>query len=213
MAEYSIENLPEELKNLYKKAITAYDRKNLDYCIELASRALREKFDFKEARKLLHLAKKDKYSQKPRGIAGRLFACFAAIPKYIKAAFLKIKSDYKASIEGLEDALGINPYDEYALKKMASLFLLLNLRDNALYIYAEAYQLRPGDIEVLRNMAGLYHKKGKTEKAKDFYKKILVVKPHDYEAEKAIKDLDIIKTIEKSFSDQDDGEFEIKRDL
>ena len=96
---------------------------------------------------------------------------------------------------------------------MAELFLKNNLIEQALFIFEETYKLNPHDIGTLKNLGAIYKKRGSIEKSKFFYREVLKFKPDDFAAEKYLRDLDALKTIEKDFKDTDIGDFEIKKDL
>ena len=94
----NIENLPPDIKNNYQKAISAFDRKNYDYVINLLTQVLNLKFDFAEARHLLHLSRREKYKATPGSPLKNILCGIKNCVRYMNATLSENKGDLQGSI-------------------------------------------------------------------------------------------------------------------
>jgi len=213
MADKDLENLPSELKYCYQKALTAFEKKDFDYAIQISTQALDLKFDFKEARFILHMCKREKAGSAKTGFIKTALNTLKDTVFYIQALVSRFDGAPERQIEKYEKLLTHEPNNKHILHLMAAVFMKNSLQEPARFIFEEIYAIDPKDVIALRNLGKLYYKKGLIEKSRSMYKKLLGLKSNDFEAEKALKDLDALKTIEQSFKDKDTGSFEIRTDL
>ncbi len=193
--------IPKEVQDYYNKGVEAVKRENYGYAVELFGSALALKQDFGEARYYLWLSlwEKQKRQSDPIKIKATLAKVLGALLMLRAVARKKSGRTWEA-IYQLEKAMKVNPSDTAILKAMADCFLSEGQTLNAIKILEGVPQIDKGDSGALKKIAQLYRKLENYEKARAFYQATLRVNPNDIDAERGIKDLDAIKTLDRHFS-------------
>lgn len=190
-------------KELYNKARISFDKKDYDYAKDLAKQVLAVHQDFAEARQLLHQIKQAKWnSAKPSPLI-KLMAQAVTIPPLMLGALLEMRGEISTAIDVYEKALSGYPYCARALLRMGILLRKIGAAEAALVVFEEAYKIHPDDAVVLENLGELHSQAGDYDKARFCFKAVLKVKPHDANAERGLKNIDALGTIERSFKKED----------
>lgn len=195
------DNIPKEVKDYYEKGIAAIKRENYDYAVELFSAALALKQDFAEARYFLWFAiwEKQKKLPDPLKIKTALAKIIASFPT-LKGLFLKKSGRAWEAIYQLEKAMKIDPSNTNTLNAIAECLLSEGQTLNAIKILEAIPLIDNKNYKTLEKLGQLYKSIENYDKARAYYQATLRVNPNDAEADRAIKDLDALKTLKGSFT-------------
>ncbi|MBM3253705.1 MAG: tetratricopeptide repeat protein [Candidatus Omnitrophica bacterium] len=190
---------PKEIKDLFDKGVSAFNRKNYEYAIELFSQILRLKFDFAEARHYLRLAEQKFFKEHPPKLLSRILNRFYCFFYGLRASIFYLQNNIKRSVDEYEKLLRKEPFDEKALLKLARIFQKINDANSALRLFEEVVQLKPKNIEALKRLGELYIKTDDLPRARSCFNAVLSISPYDLDAEKFLRNLDALGTLKKNF--------------
>jgi tetratricopeptide (TPR) repeat protein len=126
-------------------------------------------------------------------------AVAANLPWYVKS--LRVK-DTPEKIEEyydvFENILRNDPDSAYATMKLSKTYEKNGLIENTAILLESHQRSRKNDIAILRKIGDLYIQIDDTQKARTYFKKILEIKPFDPDAEKKLRDLLAMTSIDES---------------
>ncbi len=200
---------PKEVKDHYEKAQIAIDRKNYTYAIELLTHAINIKPDFAKARQLLRLAEVKAFEQNPpnalKSLISKTISCFHTFIAMLN----EIKGNYYDAIAIYEDVLRNNPKNGFVLLKLGILLKLEGMEEAAMVTLESAVEEVKKSAVGYELLGELHSNLGNYERARQCFKKVLEIKPVDHTAERGLKNLDALTTIDRSF-DKDRQSFKIR---
>lgn len=182
-----------QAKQYYDKGLAAYEKANYDYAIELLSQAILLDPANVSARHTLRCAEREKLKASPPSLLGKAKSTILAWV----VSWFQTQKDSARAMTACEKALRANPNNVAALTKLARLALKADMVDVAKKTFEEIFEAAPNNIFALKKLATICLQKGELDKAKLYFEHILKLTPHDREADKGLKDLDALKTIEE----------------
>jgi tetratricopeptide (TPR) repeat protein len=206
-----IENaLPEEIKDRYEKATMAIDKKNYDYAIELLTQIINIKPDFAKGRQLLRLAEIRKFEENTPNIIirviSRALSCFAVLMAIVN----ETKGDHHAAITSYENILRRDPKNTAVLVKLGKLLNIEGMKEASAVTLESTVNISAKNPIAYEILGEVYSDLGNYDRARFCFKKVLELRPHDTNAERGLKNIDALTTIDKSFDKKDDGGFRIR---
>lgn len=202
MNEYHDEP-PKEIQEYIDKGKQALKRRNYDYAIELFVHALALKIDLVEARSFLHITKIKKHQENPPSFIIAKTNIVRAQTFVLNAKKLQVTNKFNDAISAYEKALIFDPLNDKIYIKLANLFLNRKMKESALKTFREAVSVNPNSLEALKELGKLCQEKELYQEAEDYFSRALQISPHDADAQKGIKDLAALQTIDKgSWEDQ-----------
>jgi tetratricopeptide (TPR) repeat protein len=176
-------DLPENLRAVWLKAMSAMELRNYGYASQLYQSILRPHPEFLLARQLARKAAVAKTSGKKGALGGLSSASFSTM----KVQSL-VKKDPPAAMEAIEKVLEADPYSASANQLLREAALAAKLPDVAEFALETIIQGNPKDVKTMHELAKLYISHAKPSKAVDVYNKILQIMPNDLAAVKGGKD-------------------------
>jgi len=176
-------DLPENLRAVWLKAMSAMELRNYGYASQLYQSILRPHPEFLLARQLARKAAVAKTSGKKSALGGLSSASFSTM----KVQSL-VKKDPPAAMEAIEKILEADPYSVSANQLLREAALIAKLPDVAEFALETIIQGNPKDTKTMHELAKLYISHAKPSKAVDVYNKILQFVPNDLGAIKGGKD-------------------------
>jgi len=176
-------DLPENLRAVWLKAMSAMELRNYGYASQLYQSILRPHPEFLLARQLARKAAVAKTSGKKSALGGLSSASFSTM----KVQSL-VKKDPPAAMEAIEKILETDPYSVSANQLLREAALIAKLPDVAEFALETIIQGNPKDTKTMHELAKLYISHAKPSKAVDVYNKILQFVPNDLGAIKGGKD-------------------------
>jgi len=176
-------DLPENLRAVWLKAMSAMELRNYGYASQLYQSILRPHPEYLLARQLARKAAVAKTSGKKSALGGLSSASFSTM----KVQSL-VKKDPPAAMEAIEKILETDPYSVSANQLLREAALIAKLPDVAEFALETIIQGNPKDTKTMHELAKLYISHAKPSKAVDVYNKILQFIPNDLGAIKGGKD-------------------------
>lgn len=207
---FNVERDPHEA--MFVKAKNAVDKRNFDYAVTLLLAYLNIKPDSYEARTLLRKAQDGKNAGKSISAAGQISFVLSNLGSYIKLLQFKIKKENNALAQELETLLSENPKDLFLLSMLAETLLHLQYNQAAIDVYKTVIAVKKEDLKSMRALVKLFLEIEDFEGAREYCNKILKKNPNDGDAEKMLRDMAAIGTINKGWSDSDSDFFDRIKD-
>ena len=202
--------LSKSLKDLMNKGADAIKRNNYPYAIALLTTVVESAPDCNEARNLLRMAEIKQFETKgdPRI---KFFITMPYVIFYLLKAHLESKkSDWISVISYCEKALRRNPFSKLALFRLGDAARICAKTQLAIDSYEQVRRQSPKNVKALRMLARIYLKNDELDKARRYFEEIVHISPHDSEANKGIKDIDAMKTIQSGGWDEEDSSYRSK---
>ncbi len=176
-------DLPDNLRAVWLKAMSAMELRNYGYASQLYQSILRPHPEFLLARQLARKAAVSKTAGKKGSLGGLSSASFSTM----KVQSL-VKKDPAAAMEAIEKILEADPFNASVNQLLREAAISSSLPDVAEFALETIIQGNPKDIKTMHELAKLYLNNAKPSKAVDIYGKILQVAPNDLAAIKGGKD-------------------------
>lgn len=184
MATISEKDLSPRAREMWLKAMSAFELKNYGYAVSLLNSVLKESPEFLDGRKLLRKAqigatkgKKSLFgSFSPPSLAGLL------------GNKNKIEKDPHAAIIEAEKILESDPGSTPGNRLLHEAALAADLPEVAQFALETLRDANPKDPKVLHELARFYMDQNLPQKALDTYNRIVEINPNDLEAIKGGKD-------------------------
>ncbi len=202
--------LPDQIRDHYNKAQLAIDRKNYNYAIELLTSAINIKPDFAKGRQLLRLTEIKKFKENPPNILMRIITKILSFIPLLIAMIKETKGDYHNAMSIYEKILKNDPRNGTVLVKLGNLLKIEGMEEAAAVTLESAVEASPKNIAAYELLGEIYSNAGDYDRARNCFKKVLELKPHDAAAERGLKNLDALTNIDKSFEKKGGGEFGIR---
>ncbi len=204
------ETLPQQVKDRYEKASMAVNKKNYDYAIELLIQVINIKPDFAKGRQLLSLAEIKNFEKTAPNIISRVITRILSSFTVLIAMVNETKGDYHAAMSVYENILRKDPKNVGVLIKLGSLLKTKGMKKAAAVTLESAVSISVKNIIAHELLGELYSDLGNYDRARFCFKKVLELRPHDANAERGLKNLDALTTIEESFEAKEGGDFRIR---
>ncbi|MFK7849370.1 MAG: tetratricopeptide repeat protein [Akkermansiaceae bacterium] len=209
MPEITEKELPADSKPLWLKALTAVQRKNLDYAINLLQAVLKDNPGFLEGRKILRKCeiqlsgsegkKKNIFGMSGGGMSGMKLASQA-------------KKDPEAALPLIEKELEKEPTNEQANDLLFDTALKLELPETAAFALETVRKYTPENTKLLHKLAEFYLSREDPNKASEVYNDIIKQAPTDSAAIKGAKDASARASMQKQRWDENTSMRDLMRD-
>ncbi len=196
MAITKASDLPKKSQDLFQKAMSAMERDNLHYAIDIFSSLLELHPHALEIREMLRAAE-------IKQLHGRKRNQFTNILAYVSGAgnVLAITGSLKnkpaKSLKAAEGLLKKDPLNKYFLALHARAAIAADIPEAAIHSLKLAHETYPKDANILSRLAEAYQNINNTSQAKICYEKLVHLRPNDPKAIKAFKDACARETMDK----------------
>jgi tetratricopeptide (TPR) repeat protein len=192
MAEVLLEDAPRKARDLYDKGFAAMERGNLDYAMDMFMAALSIEPRLLRVRKFLRAAQ-----IKSRG-KGNSFTHGLATAKGIGtllSAKSKLGKKPLEAVTAAEQLLRTDPLNMTFIQLLATAAVAAELPEVAVQALELAWEHNPGNADLVDQLGRCYLDVGETQKARDCFEKLVVLRPKDQKALKALKDSAALDTM------------------
>lgn len=203
------EAVPREVRDHYEKAQIALDRRNYQYAIDLLTRAINIKPDFAKARQLLRVAEVRQFDEKPPSPLVIFIRRAFSFPQIFVAILNETKGNHHDAMSIYEDILKNDPKNGSVLIKLGVLLKLEGMEEASVTTLESAVETVKKNAMAYELLGEMHSNLGNYGRAKQCFKKVLEIRPHDHTAERGLKNLDALTTIDKSF-DKTKNSFNIR---
>jgi len=188
---------PSSVESQYHKASMAVDKKNYDYAIELLTHAINIKPDFTKARQLIRIAQIKNYDENPPNPVVKALNRISSYMQILTAAISESKGEDQKAISIYENALKKDPKNVTVLVKLGSTLKSEGLKEGAAVTLEISLKISANNVAALGLLGDIYSDIGNYKRAKSCYDKVLGSRPNDAHAERGLKNLDALTTIDK----------------
>lgn len=194
MEEITLEEVPRKIRDLYEKAMSALQRGNTDYGVDMLKQVTTLEPRLLIARKNMRIAQvKSLLAKKPTAMTHQMASLKGAFT--LMGAQGKLKKDPKAALEGAEKLLALDPLNLGFLKFFAQAAEAAEMPEIAVQTLEIARPYYSKDVEFLRSLASLYIETNQPGGAKDCYAAVAELRPDDQMAIKNLKDAAALDTM------------------
>src|SRR5438309_4128159 len=175
--------LTEAQRNLWLKAVTAIELRNLGYAISLLQEILKQEPQFLTGRQLLRRTEVTRSKS-----AKKSFFYISTASFTVMNAQRKIKNDPKHAVEILEKVLEKEPYNRQANLALKEAALAAGWPEIGVFALRTLLQENPRDVKVLHALGRLYDQLGDSDQEEKIYNQITAINPLEAEALRLGKD-------------------------
>src|SRR5436189_1906051 len=177
MAVKTEKELSEAQRNLWLKAVTAVELRNLGYAISLLQEILKQEPQFLMGRQLLRRTEVTKNRSTKRS-----FLNISTAPIAIMKAQREIKKDPKRAIEMLEKVLEDEPYNRQANMALKEAATAAGWQEIGVFALRTLLEENSRDVKALHELGRLYRELGENDQEVEVYNQIIEINPLDAEA-------------------------------
>ena len=171
-------------RDFYQRALTAWERRNLDYTILMLQHALESDPQHTEARQLLHTAIFKRHEQAP---GNEKILTVKLLGKYMSAKQKANKNPHAALVlleEILADAPTVSKYNTL----FAEVAQKAKLPEAGIIALQQYLKTKEEDVDAWYALGSLYSLSKQPREARECYERIVMLRPNDQKAIKALKD-------------------------
>ena len=169
--------LTEAQRNLWLKAVTAIELRNLGYAISLLQEILKQEPQFLTGRQLLRRTEVTRSKS-----AKKSFFYISTASITVMKAQRQIKNDPKHAVEMLEKALEKEPYNRQANLVLKEAALAAGWPEIGVFALRTLLEENPRDVKVLYELGRLYRQLGDHDQEVEIYNQVTAINPLDAEA-------------------------------
>ena len=194
MEEITLDQIPRKTRDLFEKAMSALERGNATYALDMLKQVIDVEPRFSLGRKNLRIAQvKALLATKPNAMTNQMASLKGTFT--LMGAQGKLKKDPKAALEGAEKLLALDPLNLPFLKFFAQAAEAAGMPELAVQTLEIARPYYAKDVEFLRLLARLYIATNQPGGAKDCYAAVAELLPNDQVAIKNLKDAAALDTM------------------
>jgi tetratricopeptide (TPR) repeat protein len=212
MAGEKSDQVAQQAQNLFNKGVTAFERGNLDYAIDMLMQCVTLAPGFSRARKFLRASQIAKFKREKKGRMAAQMQEFSAMMLRMKIAGLQKAGKTEMALLECEKLLAMNPLHPQNVELAVEVADAAGHPDASLFTVEAAYENNPDDMKLLRRVADYYMAVGEYTKARDAYVKLNAFLPNDQTIFKALKDAEARVTMAAGW-EETAGKKEGYRDL
>lgn len=196
MAEVTLEQVPQKLKDLFNRGFVSMERGNLDYSIDMFTACLALEPRLHKARKFLRAAEIKRFKSQGGGQLTHLISSLTGFPNLIKAQTL-LKSKPMEALQVAEKLLLKDPLNLSYIKLLDKAAIAAGEPEIAIQTLAIAKEHYPQDTELLERLGRLYAETDQHRLARECFETLCELKPQDSGALKLLKDAMAIDSMSK----------------
>ena len=196
MAEVTLEQVPQKIKDLFNRGFVAMERGNLDYSIDMFTACLALEPRLHKARKFLRAAEIKRFKSQGGGQLTHLISSVTGFSNLIKAQAL-LKSKPMEALQAAEKLLLKDPLNLNYIKLLENAALAAGEPEIAVQTLAIAKEHYPQNTDLLERLGRLYMSTDQPRLARECFETLCEIKPQDSGALKHLKDAMAIDSMSK----------------
>jgi tetratricopeptide (TPR) repeat protein len=196
MAEVTLEQVPQKIKDLFNRGFVAMERGNLDYSIDMFTSCLALEPRLHKARKFLRAAEIKRFKSQGGNQLTHLISSVTGFSNLIKAQAL-LKSKPMDALLAAEKLLLKDPLNLNHIKLLENAALAAGEPEIAIQTLAIAKEHYPQDADLLERLGRLYSTTDQPRLARECFETLCELKPQDSAALKLLKDAMAVDSMSK----------------
>jgi predicted Zn-dependent protease len=175
--------LSEQLRAHWLKAIAAIELRNFGYAISLLQAILKQEPEFLAGRQLLRRAEITREKAEQKSFFNVSTSFFS-----IMKAQRKLKKDPKRAVEVIEKILEDEPYHRQANLLLKEAAMAAGWPELGVFALRTLLEKEPRDTRILHELGRLYHELGASDSETEIYNRLTEIDPIDAEAARLGRD-------------------------
>lgn len=209
MEEITLDQVPRKTRDLYEKAMSALERGNTGYALDMLKQVIKIEPGFFLARKNLRVAQaKILMAKKPSALTHQLSSLKGMFT--LMGAQGKLKKNPQAALDDAEKLLAMDPFNFSFLKFFTQAAAAADLPEVAVQTLEVVRPYFLKNVTFLRLLASLYLETNQPGNARDCYAAVVELLPNDQEAIKNLKDAAALDTMKVGGWDDTKSDFRSK---
>ncbi len=196
MAQVTLQEVTQRVRDLFNKGSLALERGNLDYAIDLLYQCVVAEPRFLNARKYLWAASVQRYRQ-AKGIVSKLTTKLRHLPHRVRAVGFLKGGKYREALDLLETLLTETPLDKHLILLFAKAADGLGWHDVSVQALEIGRDHHAQDTALLRLLGGQYLKAGKIKEGREIFERLHALNPRDPETIRDLKNATALETMHK----------------
>jgi len=196
MAEVTLEQVPQKIKDLFNRGFVAMERGNLDYAIDMFTACLALEPRLHKARKFLRAAEIKRFKSQGGGQLTHLLSTVTGLSHLIKAQ-AQLKSKPMEALQAAEKLLLKDPLNLHYINLLEKAAAAAGEPEIAIQTLAIAKEHYPTDTALLERLGRLYMETDQPGPALECFETLCLLKPQDSIAQKLRKDALAINSMSK----------------
>ncbi len=196
MAEVTLEQVPQKVKDLFNRGFVALERGNLDYSIDMFTACLALEPRLHKARKFLRAAEIKRFKSQGGGQLQHLISSVTGFSNLVKAQAL-LKSKPMEALQAAEKLLLKDPLNLSYIKLLEKAAIAADEPDIAIQTLASTKEHYPNDTDLLERLGRLYLEHDQPQLALECFETLCELKPQDSALQKLRKDAMAISSMSK----------------
>ncbi len=195
MPEKRLVEIPRPTRELYDKALAAFQRQNFEYAVAILNQVLQNEPAFYDAREALRAAQFKKVGG-GSGFFKRFLGTAGSSPLLAKGQVL-LRTNPIEALSVAEQILNSDPGNTQAHKLLADAALASDLPRTAVLSLEIAFKNSPKDTDIAMRLGEALAHAGLIERAEAIYSELLRANPHDQGIAQRLQELAAHKTLKE----------------
>ena len=197
MAETSEVNISKRARELFAKGLTAMERNNMVYAIEMFSAAVKLEPRFLNARNHLRAAEIKQFNDRGSGAARHTMSFLSGLPNLIEV-FVRLQLKQGAlALTAAESLMRRDPLHPVFLRMLEQAAIAAGMPEVAVQALMAAREHEPENVDVIVRLGRLLAQNEQLAEAKECLEKAASMLPHDARVINALKDIMARETMAK----------------
>jgi tetratricopeptide (TPR) repeat protein len=188
MAEVTLDQVPQNVRDLFNRGFAAMERGNLDYAIDMFTACLEAAPALHQARKFLRAAEVKRYKASPHGLLAHVFSTLQGLPTLLKARALLRSGRATQAVATIEGVFRSDPLNLSHLRFLSQAAEAAGEPEIGVQALALAREHYPRDPGVLNALGQLYVRTEQYRSGRECFEALCQMRPNDAAALKALKD-------------------------
>ena len=197
MAETKLDDLPRELKPLYRKGADAAQRDNFDYAIALFNQVLEKEPGCYEVRAALRDVQQRKSGGGGTGFFKKMLSGAGSSPQIAKGRMALNNNPHDAITIAEQVLTGGDPNSSLAHRLLADAAIALEMPHTAVLSLEVLAKTSPNDQTLQVEFANALARTGQSKRAEHIIQDLLRAHPNDMELRKELKNISALKTLDE----------------
>lgn len=188
MAEVKLDAVPQKVRDFFNKGFGAFERRRLDYAIDMLSTCLELEPALLQARKFLRAAEVQKYRAEKTTAVSRLLGLVGSVPAAIRAMIAMQSKDPMKGVIATDRLLRDNPLHKPYIFMFAHASEKAGIPEAAVQMLEIAKEHHADDPGILQELGRGFQAAGDSKKAIACFERLCDLSPNDPKALKELKD-------------------------
>lgn len=188
MNERKEPDVPKKARDLLDKGLSAMERENYVYAMDMFMAALDMEPRFLQARKLLRAAGIKRFKASGSGAVAGAVAMLTGLPLLISGLIALKSGKHAKALEASEKLLLKDPFNLSFIRLFCKAAEAGEMREEAVHTLALAREHYPENVEIISWLGKLYTSMDRMDEAKECFDRVVALRPHDATAMRALRD-------------------------